>query len=300
MLLKPKIKPRYPLSATKPRLPKGKNVTIAAGFLCDDGILLCSDSQESFGDFKRHQAKIAIRQSTPLKALFAGAGDGTFIDILVDKMWDAIKSKQGSIQTLIAALEDRAIELHQKYWPVYPEKEKPTAHLLIALYQTGEPPRLLKMEGPLVLEVREYECIGYGVPLGKYLCDRIWECPMSLRPSIIAALYMLEQVKTHVEYCGGHNSLAYIQNDGTLRTMSKVNASVMEDLSTIFRVFDEATARLLTTAPNLEISQEKFEERLTHFTKSILFLRQQLSSLEILHRVLKDLETKWEYGDTPF
>ena len=33
---------------------------------------------------------------------------------------------------------DRAIELHQKYWPVYPEKDRPTAHLLIGLYQSGE------------------------------------------------------------------------------------------------------------------------------------------------------------------
>jgi hypothetical protein len=299
----PDSRPKLPLEPK--RLPRGRIVTIAAGFNCEDGVLLCSDSQESYGDFKRHQAKIAIRPApgfralgAPLKAVFAGAGDATFVDIVVDKMWDAIKSDVGPIENKITALENRAIELHQKYWPVYTDKEKPDAHLLIALYQKGEKePRLLKMEGPLVLEVNQYECVGYGVPLAKYLCDRIWECPMSLRPTIIAALYMLEQVKAHVEFCGGHSSLAYIQNDGTLRVMSRVTPGTTEALATIFRVFDETMARLLTTAPNLEISEEQFEERFDKFKKAMLFLRKQLPSLEVFHRVLKDLETKWEYGD---
>ena len=286
-------------------------MTIAAGFCCGDGVLLCSDSQESYGDFKRHQAKIAVRQTTyspisakqgPFKAMFAGAGDGTFIDILVEKMWDTIKFRDESTDDLIEVLENRAIALHQKYWPVYPEKERPSAHLLICLYRRGEErtPRLLKMEGPLLLEVAEYECIGYGVPLAKYICDRIWETPMSLRPSILACLYMLEQVKSHVEYCGGHSSIAYITNDGSVRVMSKITPSVMDALSTVFRVLDESMAQLLTTAPNLDIPEDKFKERLTKFTQSMIFLRKELPSLEILNRVLKELETGWEYGDMPF
>ncbi len=280
-------------------------MTIAAGFCCDDGVLLCSDSQETLGDFKRNQAKITVkpeyREPASCRAVFAGAGDSTFIDIVVQKLWDAIRSETGNIDDFIRALEDRAIAIHQRYWPVYTEKDRPTAHLLIALCCKDWPLKLLRVEGPLVLEITGYDCVGYGVPLAKYLCDRMWEIPMSLKPTLFVALYMLEQVKQHAEYCGGHSAFTLIQKDGKVRTATRIYPSVNAELVSYFEEFDEAVALLLAAGPNLEITSEKYDERLSAFSERMRNLRRQFRSLNTLNKItLKDLTTEWEFRDIPF
>ena len=49
-------KPTYPPKPTPRRTPKA--MTIAAGFKCRDGVLLCADSQITSDQGKTYQAKI--------------------------------------------------------------------------------------------------------------------------------------------------------------------------------------------------------------------------------------------------
>src|SRR5262245_23262059 len=110
----------FPSPYPKPkRLPERKAVTIVGGFRCDEGIVLCADTQETIQGTRTHTPKLRLEPrrdfygnggegKDDLMVAFAGAGDGPFIDKLVDRAWedvqlatnidDAAKSIEGSIK----------------------------------------------------------------------------------------------------------------------------------------------------------------------------------------------------------
>jgi hypothetical protein len=213
-------------------------VTIAAGFRCNDGIIICSDTLETVGDYgKRKQSKIVVKPSVcptppipmprrksdpplpppPVRpeciAVFAGAGEADFLDKLTDSIWLHINQSGLSFDARVGALEDAAIEFHQKYWPVYPPDQRPEVHLVVALW-TSDKYGLFKVIGPIVNEVITYESVGYGISLSKYICDRFYRKSMSMRDARIISVYMLEEVKEHVQWCGGDSHVLSLSASG--------------------------------------------------------------------------------------
>jgi hypothetical protein len=74
-------------------------VTIAAGLVYDDGIVMCSDSQESMGDYKWPVEKLRIDQRFGFPLIIAGAGLGPAID----------DASQRIIETLCGGFSDVGI-----------------------------------------------------------------------------------------------------------------------------------------------------------------------------------------------
>src|SRR5450755_3767591 len=79
-------KPPYPSPAKPPQVKRAKAMTIAAGFQCRDGIVLCADRQMShgtandFGSFAHFEKKVYALQSLNIGATLCGSGnDGTLI-----------------------------------------------------------------------------------------------------------------------------------------------------------------------------------------------------------------------------
>src|SRR5437016_1696822 len=137
------------------RLPRRKYVTIAAGFCSGDGIVLCADTQENVADYiKRKQPKLEIRpiyipasNAAPC-AVFAGAGDGSLVDYLIDKLWAAMESKK-NLEQMIEAAENAIIRQYQRLVPIYPAG-MPEVQLLLGIWAPPREIELLKITGPIV------------------------------------------------------------------------------------------------------------------------------------------------------
>ncbi len=95
-------------------------MTIAAGFSCPEGVVLCADTQESYGSFlKRSQPKIVIKPDAQsdedeCRAVFAGAGDSTFTDMLIGKVWQKMAAAGADEAAVVEALEDEILAKHQR------------------------------------------------------------------------------------------------------------------------------------------------------------------------------------------
>ena len=85
------------------RLPERKYMTIAAGFVCHDGIVLCADSQEVSGDYKWPVKKLVIPRSMVNKTrlMIAGAGFGPAIDTATQKIISLISMSEWSYEQTI-------------------------------------------------------------------------------------------------------------------------------------------------------------------------------------------------------
>ena len=77
-------------------------MTIAAGFAFNGGVILCADTQETIGSAKRWVPKLLLEPVRmdgldgvdDLMIAMAGAGDGPFMDKIVERAWDDSQSAQ--------------------------------------------------------------------------------------------------------------------------------------------------------------------------------------------------------------
>jgi hypothetical protein len=291
------VGPRLVLPRSKvPRLERAKPpVTIASGFRCSDGIVICADTLETVGDYgKRQQSKIVIKPApnpTPAIiqprrktdppvpvvlgpqciAVFAGAGESDFIDRLVEYLWSQIEAVR-TYADKVAAIEDGSIEFHQRYWPVYPSDQRPEAHVLVALW-TPERIGLLKVIGPIVNEVNSYESVGFGVSLSKYVVDRLYQNAMSVSDASLVALYMLDQVKGHVQYCGGESQVLRLSGNGYTDFLWNFD---IEWATSRFVEFDKALRPMLVAVGEMQISDEEFDKRLAAFMGRMQKMREDV------------------------
>jgi len=287
-------------------------VTIAAGFKCVDGLVICSDTLETMDYGKRRQSKIVIkprhnpppglpadirRASDPTPpppppkpgpdcvALFAGAGDAAFVDKLIDCLWSKM-NRADSYDNKIDALENAAIEFYQKYWPIYPADIRPDAHLLVGLW-TPEKRELLRIAGPIVNKVDTYESIGFGRDMSKYLIDKLYLPTMSIRDTAIVANYVLDNVKEHVQYCGGDTTLASLNDKG--QTQIVWDAEI-EWGKKRFRKLDKAIGPLLVAIGDIELTEEEFKKRIKDFTAEVDSLKSEVVNLRAALDAWIDME----------
>jgi 20S proteasome alpha/beta subunit len=63
------------------RLPRNRKLTIAAGFVCVDGVILCADTQETISGYTKNETeKIRLFKDQGLCVAITGAGDSELIE----------------------------------------------------------------------------------------------------------------------------------------------------------------------------------------------------------------------------
>jgi hypothetical protein len=288
-------KPQFQ-SKTK-RLPKGKAVTICAGFKSRFGIVLCADSQETVGAMKFDAPKLVIRPeigdvTDKVRMLFAGAGDGPFIDKLVNEMWKAaLAGPEMECEQIIDRIENKNLELHEKYWRVYSKDEKPFANILFAIVAGDQNPRLFRAMGPIINEVENYGFVGNGLELGTFLAENFRPDSVDIEEDASAALFILENAKKYVDSCGGDTQIAALLIDGSILTMQSWKAA---ELAEGYSRIAQALYYLFGEAVNLENSAQRFNESIRGVMKEIRETRGKLGK-SVPHRIKVPKEIRETY-----
>ena len=211
------------------RLPESKRVTIAAGYHCAEGIVLCADTEETVQDYIKRDVHKIIQYPDAWDykpenhcCLFAGAGDGPLIDSLALKMWNGVKGLQSpSLDDIASGIEDVLIREYQKLVLSFHKEDMPQAHFLIAIRSAAEKGvELLEATGPVIKRQVPYGAIGYGLSLHTYLASRMLYPKTGLKFTTNVMTYMLDQVKTHVMHCGGETHLYTLNYEGECRFYS--------------------------------------------------------------------------------
>jgi hypothetical protein len=128
----PFLKP-LPHPSPKPapeRLPKVKAMTVAAGFLCSDGIILCADSEHADDKAKFQRPKVFRLDDKGL--LLTGAGTSSYIKMAFDKLCDEYTDTfPASPSAARTALEKVVIDIYANHIaPFFDVHNRPFIHLL--------------------------------------------------------------------------------------------------------------------------------------------------------------------------
>jgi hypothetical protein len=224
-------------------------VTIVAGFKTYQGIVLCADTQETIGTAKRQVPKLIVRPEyfvtmkhdpNYLAAAFCGAGDGPFVDLLVEEAWKVAQDAadlDDACNRIIVAIKDT----YREYGQIFQPGSCPSAELLFGV-KMGNDSRLFAATGPVVNEKKGYTSSGAGYYLADFLSARMYKDYLPLHTCVILAAYILFQTKEHVDGCGGDSHIAILRNEGI---SGQVSVKHIEALTKLLQRADREVGDIL-------------------------------------------------------
>jgi 20S proteasome alpha/beta subunit len=260
------------------RLPERNAVTIIAGFRSEDGVVLCSDTQETISVAKRNVAKLKVHPEfdlfkilggTDLMTAFCGAGYGPFIDLLTRRAWEAAE-QCGSVDDAAAEIEKSIKNTHREYEVYRPyEQYYMNTEVIFGVKMEGVS-LLFSAVGPIVNPV-DYYAGGQGHYMADFLASRMYRSHLDLYQCVIIAAYVLLQAKEHVDGCGGASHIAVLRNQGESGLIDQARVDIVTELvGAVDRKFGEA----IINASNLWIEKKEFDDTLRLMEDLVGFARE--------------------------
>lgn len=209
--------------------------------LCQDGVVLAADTQESWSDgLKCSAGKIYARFDEPIpgKCSIACTGSGPAHELeSISQQIMAFSDQDRNPAEFEKYLAKAIGGFHKQHvLPLAGTPEVPNVSLIIA--QRTYYSALWSAENGLVRRVPLFACAGAGASVCKALIDRYYAGKLDLETAVLLSLYVLFVVKQDVQYCG-HESDVLAFGRGKARGISRDDARALEDL---FREYQRTEA----------------------------------------------------------
>jgi hypothetical protein len=144
--------------------------------------------------FKEHDFYDRSQAGLPeLAVVFCGAGDGPFIDKLINSTWNAAKGSR-ELNEACSAIESCIQDVYRNFGQIYQPGQCPHASLIYGVKATGEA-RLFSADGPVVNPVDDYRSAGCGYYMADFLASRMYGSHLSAYQCVVLAAYILFRPK---------------------------------------------------------------------------------------------------------
>ena len=116
-------------------------MTVAAGFVCQYGIVVCADSQESAGDYKFPVEKLLTRSDAWTEIAIAGSGIGPLVDMATHRIAHRIMGGLDGYGVIEEIIREELCKLYETEFRLYPgTDEEKIIELLLAVKLTERSP----------------------------------------------------------------------------------------------------------------------------------------------------------------
>jgi hypothetical protein len=185
-------------------------MTIGVAFRCEDGIVMCSDTQITWPEsHKYYECKIYEHRFEGLTMVNTFSGDPETVKVFNEKFDGAIALIPGPYT---------AKKVHELIEQVLEFLDNSNFYMLCAVVIPNAEMRLLRTTGRLVREVENYDYIGAGdSSLLRYLGSLLTECLGREIGSDYAyhiACYFVLKAKTFIDGCGGDTNAFIVRPHG--------------------------------------------------------------------------------------
>lgn len=252
-------------------------MTIAAGFVCMDGIVLCADTQETTGYTKNNTEKIRQWADGGLCMAITGAGDAELIETIGERIQHALVWEYSpkeirmtdQVRDIIQQEISSAFRRYIAPYAAFPRDDRPGCDLLIVVTVKNEVNNyecLFKASGTTVRQI-EFggDCVGSGLILAKSLMERFCDSFMNLDELVLAMCYVMFQTKKWVDGCGGNTDL--VVSSYSRDMFGGISSRDIESLEKQFESCETTTNLLLTDLVNPNKTDEWIEWRISHARK---------------------------------
>ncbi len=271
--LPPRIKVSYP-----------KSMTIAAGFVARDGILLCTDSQYT-GAEKAYRPKIISEECGERVVVFALSGDEDYAKSAITDSYESIRSlpSDASVWDVRKSIRRAVSAMSAGYRKHQPEGQM-MPQFLVAI-STSLEGMLFSSHESAMPQVASYACLGSGGYLANYVASFLQ--PDELKPIwalLPIAVQMILAAKKHDSYCGGGSHFMAIQ--GTSSRGFFFQDPAQSDA--IFNRYAWLSSNLLAALSNKHLSSEDFKTEIDRFATEVAALQSSMHSPDSALRRLRE------------
>jgi hypothetical protein len=247
-------------------------VTIGVGFACQDGIVLCSDTQMSNGSMKFYEDKIFPYymnknvDGKPCSVVMTYAGNPVLMKSFWDKFCDANKAlaatpNPSDMRKLIEQILENMI--------LVDAAGNPDLYLLCGITQTGFPPQLLKSQANNLYTVSEgVDFVGCGdTSVIRYL-SKIFRLRFieDISSAVKLGTYLIGQAKLYVDGCGGDTDVTLLHPDGKILDISAMPYVLDRELSEL----EVRLAWVLNVVRTPGAKEKDFEEASSEFLDKLV------------------------------
>lgn len=260
-------------------------MTLIAAFRCDiegeQGVIICADSQESFGEYRMTVEKIWPRETPLYDVCFAGSGH---IGDLIDALGNAIEREVGRwdqsyceeearrlLENEIVLFNSRQVEAY----PALPDEKVIQFIVCLRVQETGAI-YLWKVSGSTIEPISDHDLIGWGEPLYKYEMKRLYRNVTDKTTAMTLGLHLLSLGKATARSID--KPFHIIGVSPTLGMWTEPE-DVIEELEAKVRGVNETLSRLITLAPDVQATEDRFQDALRLFEQEILGLREHTKSV---------------------
>jgi hypothetical protein len=253
---------RYPLGK-----PEDKRMTIAAGFVCIDGVLLCADTEQTEWAMKLYSSKITHFKFPGGQLAYALTGNTKLgysaIQKCRKKLEAGVKGDPLShIEKILDSEYRRVVFKH----PDYPKDKSGIEYgFMLALSLEGAPFTLYETVETTIHRVDQYDCIGFGNYLAHYFVRPSYATGITIRKLLPLVVYTLACTKGYVPGCGGISVYLLALNDGRVGVLTSHDHGVCENVEKFAKAYDLANQELLFALASTESTDEQFESYLRTF-----------------------------------
>jgi 20S proteasome alpha/beta subunit len=192
---------RKPYTPEKPK--RAKAMTIAVGFLCDNGehLLLAADRQiTSRGAYKIRRQKYAQSQQGFFDMAFVYSGEPGTFSAFVHKLESLLDPDREITSKAITDTIETVLEGMKLTDPLY----DPRFWLLVGINELFEKPQLIVFDGRYVFPASsDVQIIGFGdTSLINFLSDKLHAPDLTKNEGIALAAYLVRKAVQYVDTVG--------------------------------------------------------------------------------------------------
>ena len=190
-----------------------KTMTIAAGYMSSNGILLCADTEHSDNIAKYKKTKVyQLKQHL----IVTGAGNSHLLKVAADRLFYAIPKAPANEQAALASVDKVIYDLHRRniYKNFSAESQnRPEVHLIVAVRCGDGKLTLIKTENDAASLGGSYVSVGTGAYLFEYWAHHLFDRQLDFEAASYLLLFILREVKLHVSGCGGDSQVLVLARD---------------------------------------------------------------------------------------
>src|SRR5579871_3238710 len=260
-------------------------MTIAAGFKCLDGVLLCADTQVTGAD-KAFRDKIVPYFDGRTHVAFAFSGDEDYARDAVEQCQERLDSDlENSCQSIKECIREVVANMSIQYRNHYPHAPEQKPELLVSISEPGEDPKLFRARDSVMPSVSDVAFLGCGAYLGEYISEAFFSGQyFVLEDALLPAIFALTAATNHDPYCGGHLQFYGIpEQKYHMSWFSRHN----DALASIIRDFQQECGTVLLFMSGSR--DERFKTVIEHLPNKLETLRSKLLSNEGYRRLLESM-----------
>jgi hypothetical protein len=251
-------------------------MTIAAGFFCKDGVLLCADTKIST-DVHTEETKLAFYRSDDAQLAITFAMTSVDVDFSrssADRCWEYTRqslSPSSTIESIRQAAEFSLAEFYRDEIFPHPDRppNQPFFQFLVGVWLRGETALFVSKETVLSHPQQPWECLGMGGYLGRNVIRQYVAVngdPETLNEAALIASCAVNSAIEYDQSCGGEAEMIQLCNDGRVESIAD---SVIFPGYDLLKTMRRQDWRLMRALADSELSDGDLDFALTEHSEEV-------------------------------